>query len=148
MELHVNWGRASAQQLKRVLVDSDRKNTHLITCADEILAQCEVCQAFDKAPRSPAAGTSITATSNEKLPADLLFLRDIIALHVMDVFAKYSPLIPFRTTYSQEVWDAFCRSWIAVFGPFMGIQVDEGGEWQNELWPELRSERRIKLLFQ
>ena len=26
----------------------------------------------------------------------------------------------------------------------MGIQVDEGGGWKNELWAELRSERGVK----
>ena len=48
----------------------------------------------------------------------------------------------------QKVWGAFCSSWIGVFGPPSSIQTDEGGEWKNELWAELRSERRIKLLFQ
>ena len=36
----------------------------------------------------------------------------------------------------------------ATPGPLMSIQKDEGGEEVNELWPELRSERQIKLLFQ
>ena len=68
----------------------------LITCADELLARCEACQAFEKAPHVPAAGTSAAAMFNEKLQADLLFLGDIIALHIMDVYSKYSPLIPAR----------------------------------------------------
>ena len=49
MELHVNWGQASAQQLKRALVDSERHNAHLLTCVDEALAQSEVCQPPDGA---------------------------------------------------------------------------------------------------
>ena len=58
---------------------------HLLTCADEVLAQCEVCQAFEKASHIPAAGTSTAAMFNANLPADLLLLGDVIALHVMDV---------------------------------------------------------------
>ena len=38
MKLDVNVVRASAQQLKRVAVDSERNNMHLLTCADEVLA--------------------------------------------------------------------------------------------------------------
>ena len=47
MKLRVNWGHASAHQLRRVLVDSDGGNAHLLTCADEVLEQREVCRAPD-----------------------------------------------------------------------------------------------------
>ena len=56
MKLHANWGHASAQQLKRALVDSDENNMHLLTCADEVLEEFEVRRAFDKAPYVPIAG--------------------------------------------------------------------------------------------
>ena len=54
---------------------------HLLTCVDEVLGRREVCQAFDKAPHAPAAGASTVTTFNVVLPADLLFLDDIIAVH-------------------------------------------------------------------
>ena len=38
MKLHVNWGHASAQQMRRVLVDSEGNNAHLLTCVGEVLA--------------------------------------------------------------------------------------------------------------
>ena len=73
MELHVNWGHASAPQFRRFLVDSEWNNMQLLTRVDEVLAQCEVCQAFEKAPRALVAGTSTAAMINEKLQADSLF---------------------------------------------------------------------------
>ena len=124
MKLHVTWDHASAQQLERELVDSDRNNKHLLTCADEVLAQCEACQAFGKAPHILVAGASTVAMFNEKLQEELPFLGDIIALHVMDVFSTYSLLIPARTKNPQEVWDASCSSRIGVFGRPLGIQMD------------------------
>ena len=51
MGLRVKWGHASAQQLGRVLVDSDWDNMRPPTNADEVLEQCEVCRSFDEAPR-------------------------------------------------------------------------------------------------
>ena len=95
MKLHANWGHASEQQLKREVLDSAGNNAHLLTCLGEELAQCGFCQAFQSAARIPAAGASTVAIFNEKLPADLRFLDDIIALHVTDVFSKYYLLIPF-----------------------------------------------------
>ena len=50
---------------------------HLAAFADEVLAQCEVCRAFDTAPNVPVAGTSTVAMFNEKLELDLWFLGDI-----------------------------------------------------------------------
>ena len=41
-----------------------------------------------------------------------------------------------------------CTSRIGVFGEAQGIQTDEGGEWQNEVWPDFRSDPRIELQFQ
>ena len=70
---------------------------HLITCVDEVLARFEVCQAFEKAPRVPAAGISMVAAFNEILQADLLFLGDIIALRIMDAYYTYFPPIPVST---------------------------------------------------
>ena len=36
IKLHVNWGHASAQQLIRVLVQSEGNRMHLLTCVDEV----------------------------------------------------------------------------------------------------------------
>ena len=128
MKLYVIGGHASAQRLKRVFADSEGNNAHLLTCVDEVLAQCEVCQAFEKAPHYPAAGTSTVATFNEKLQVFLPLLDDITALHVTDVFSTYSLLISARTKNPWEVWGASRSSWIGVYGPPLGIQIDEGGE--------------------
>ena len=120
----MNWSHASAQQLKRVPVDSDRNNAHVLTCADEVLAQCEVCQGLGVAPHVPAAGASTVAMFNEKLQVALLYLDDVNAQHVMAVFPKYSPLIPSRTKNPQEGRDAFCGFRAGVFGPPLSIQME------------------------
>ena len=78
MKLYVNRGHASAQQLRRVSVDSDGDSMHLLTCVDEVSGQFGVCRAFGAAPHPPIAGTSTVAMFNEKLQADWLFSDDII----------------------------------------------------------------------
>ena len=114
---------------------------HLLTFVDEVLARCEVGQAFEKAPHAPAAGISTVAAFNEKLQIDLLLLGDIVALRVMGASPENSHVIPVRAETPQEVRDASRSSWIGVFGPPFSIQMDEGGEWRNELRAQLRSER-------
>ena len=117
MKLHVNWGHASAQQLRRELVDSGEGNANFPTCVDGELAQCEFCRASVKAQHIPAAGTSTVAIVKEKLQADLLFLDDIIAPHVMDVSSGNSLLIPVQTGNSQEVWGALRSFRFGVLAP-------------------------------
>ena len=69
-------------------------NLSLLRHVEEVVNQCDVCKALDKAPHTPIGGTSTVATFNEKLQVDLLFLGDLIVLRIMDVFSRYS--IPTR----------------------------------------------------
>ena len=55
MKLHVNWGHVSAQKLKRVLVDSNGGNMHLVTLVGEVSDQCKVRRASDESPHIPSA---------------------------------------------------------------------------------------------
>ena len=50
----------------------------------------DVCAAFDKAPHLPAAGTSLVPALNEKVQADYSFSGNLITLHAMDLFLRYS----------------------------------------------------------
>ena len=86
MKLHVSWGHASAHQLKRVLAESYGGNMHLITCVNEVVAQREVCRAFDKASHVPVAGTSTLAMFTAKLHVDPLFSADTAALRIIAFF--------------------------------------------------------------
>ena len=147
-KLHVNWGHASAQQIKRVLVDAGGDNLSLLRHVEQVVSQCDVCKAFEKAPRTPIAGTPTVAMFNEKLQVDLLLLDDLIVLLTMGVFSKYSVLTPVRSKNPLEVWDAFVACWIGIFAPPKAIQMDEGGEWKNEAWADFCADRRIKLFFQ
>ena len=82
---YVKWVHASAQQIERVLVDSDGGNGRPVNYADEALEDGEVCRAFDNAFNVPLAATSTVSMFNGKLRVELLFFDDIIALRSMDV---------------------------------------------------------------
>ena len=121
--LHVNWGHASDQQLKRTMAEADCKAGGLVPLVDGVARECEIRRAFDAAPAIPVAGTSQASSLNEKVQVDLLFLGDLIAFHVLGLFSRYSLLVPVRSTNPG-----------AVFGEPRMIQMAEGGEWENDLW--------------
>ena len=115
-------------------MDSEGNNMHLLTCVDEVLAWCEICQAFEKAPHAPVAGATTVAVFNEKLQAGLPSLDDILALRVMDVFSKNSLLILSRARNPQGVWDAFCSSWVGVLAPRLASSWMRAGNGRMSYW--------------
>ena len=68
LKLHVNRRHASATELEQILVNAGGEDEGLPACADEAFNQCAVCQAFEKAPNLPVAGTS-SASANIVSPA-------------------------------------------------------------------------------
>ena len=84
MKLHINWGHASATQLKRVLVDAEGDTQSLIQYVDKVVSQCDTCKAFEKAPHIPISGTPTVSMFNEKAQVHPLFPAATIALHVVN----------------------------------------------------------------
>ena len=133
MKLHARRGHASAQQLKRVLVDSGGGSMHSLTHVDGVSERCEVRHYFGKAPHVPPAGTSTAPMFNEKLQANPAFLGDLIAFRAMDVFSKYLLVKPVRSKNPHEVRGVMCNSRVGVFGQPRSIRMDEGGEWKHQV---------------
>ena len=126
-------------------MESDGGKSHSVNCVDDVLGHCEDCPAVDKAPDVPIAASSTASMFNEKVQVDLLFLGDSIALRDMDMYFKYSLMLPVHFESNQDVWDAFCGGWLGTFGPPKCIQMDEGGAWKGGIWTDLRAARCIKL---
>ena len=100
------------------------------------------------APVIPLAGSSSVSSFDEKAQVDSLSLGDLIILHALDLISRYSLLVPVRSQNPEEIWDTSCASLVAVFGKPRIMRMDEGGEWKNDLWVDLRADRHIKLQHQ
>ena len=77
VKFRVNWGHASAQQIRRVLVDPEWDKSHLLQHVDGVLGHCEVRRAFGSAPHVPFAGTSAVSTFNEELYVDIFRMKSL-----------------------------------------------------------------------
>ena len=125
------------------MADSGGGNSHLVDFVDDVLERGDVCRAFDQAPHVPHAGDSVGSMFNAKAQVDLLFLDDLLASHAMDMFSKIALLPPAPSENPQDVWDAVCGGRLGAFGPPKCSQMDEGGEWKNEIRTDWRAGRRI-----
>ena len=83
---------------------------------------------------------------NGALHIDLLFLDDIIALHVMDAVSENPSLTPARSENPKEARDVLSSLRVGFFGLPTRIQVDEGGEWGNEVWTDYCPVCRMEVL--
>ena len=90
--------------------------------------QYEACWASDKAPHLPVAGTSLVSSLNENVQVELLLLDDVLPLHAMGPYSKYSHQVRVRSRNPLEVWGAFAASRLSALGGNRSIQMDAGGE--------------------
>ena len=80
MKMRADWGHSSARRSKRILVNSGRGSTCLVSFIDAALQQRDVRRASDKAPHLRIAGASSASSLNGRLQANLAFLDDAIDL--------------------------------------------------------------------
>ena len=94
------------------------------------------------------AGASSVPAPNEKVPADLSFLGNLITAHAMNRFSRYS--MPARASSENplEMWGTVAASRITVFEKRRCLRMDSGGECRDEIWADSRSERNVRLQFQ
>ena len=140
---HAKWGHASARQLRRVLVGLGEETVGSINVEDGAIPRCGVCRALDKTSNLPIAGTTSAPPLYEKLQVELPFLVGILALRAMDMYSKYSLLMPVRAGNPSEARGASRSSWIAICGRSQCIRMDEGGGWGNEVRTDLCAGRRL-----
>ena len=104
-----------------------------------------ICAGFDKAPHLLVAGTLLVSAFNGKVRADLLFLGNLITTHAMNLSSWYSGFVLAPSKNPKEVWGAPAKSRLTALGWPQCLQMDSGGEWGNEVWADLRSERNLRL---
>ena len=108
-EFHVNYGHASASQLKRILSRAVVAGTNVFKAEGSVADECDVCASAGEVPHLPVAGASTASDLNEKVQAELLSV---------DNSSSRSP---------SEVWGAFAAPWITVSGKPRFSRMDVGG---------------------
>ena len=112
----MNWGRSSASQFKRFLVDAENGSNTAPRVADKVANHCGVCQVLNNAPPLPTAGTSKVPASIGKVRAVLPILDDVITLRAMRLSSEFPLLVRVLSEGPLEAWDAFAGSRIVVSG--------------------------------
>ena len=113
MKSHSSWGHASAwltrMEVRLIWWTMWKRCWRPVTCVRPLIRRI----AFQ------FSGSTTASAFNEKVQVDLLFLDDLIVMHAMDVFSKYSLLRPAQSGNPEEVW--------GVVGGIFSSQVQSEG---------------------
>ena len=103
------------------------------------------CEKFDKAGRHPVAALPQEPGFNEEFCMDLLFIQNVIILHVMCMFTHLSSSAIVRSKVSKEVRKAFVNSRVNYCGVPRRIFSDTGGEFGSDHFRDLGGVFGIRL---
>ena len=84
------------------------------------------CEKFDKAGRHPVAALPREPGFDEEVCMDLLFIQNMIILHVMCMFTHRSSLSVLGSDLLKDVGKAFVNSWVNYYGVPWRILLDTG----------------------
>ena len=113
-----------------------------------VVGECDVREASGKAPRMPAADTSLDSTFNAEVQAGPRFLEPFMTIRASNSFPRHATPISASSKNPMDPRDASAASRITVSGKPRHLQMKTGGEWKNEVWADLRPERIIRSQFQ
>lgn len=97
------------------------------------VSECEVCTAFEKAPRLPAAGSSPASAFNGNIHADLCFLGNLATLRAAGLFSRNSTLVAAPPKKSTGHYDR-ARCGLADYGTWEARLYANGQGRQMEKW--------------
>ena len=103
------------------------------------------CEKFDKAGRHPVAALPREPGFNKEICMHLLFIQNVIILHVMCMFTHLSSSAIVRSKVSKEVGKAFVNSWVNYYGIPRRILSDTGGEFGSDHFRDLGDVLGIRL---
>ena len=95
------------------------------------------CEKFDKAGRHPVAALPEELGFNDEVCMDLLFIQNVIVLHVMCMFTHLSSSTIVSWNVLKEVGKAFVNSWVNYYGVPRMILSDTGGEFGSDHFRDL-----------
>ena len=120
---HSTLGHVGASRLVQILRDSGYSFPNMHSQVTLFCKQCIYCAERKSIPNPQNQQLSITANSPfEKVMLDLSGplprskdgYRYILA--VVDVFSRYSTLVPLKSTETEVILDAFLLHWLSLFG--------------------------------
>ena len=124
--LHLRWLHAPVARMESLLQAAGIPR-EVITLARQIVDTCQVCRAWAKPGPRTVTTSSLPTRFNQVIQCDLLFIKDKVVLHTIDVCTRYTSTELVSNRNTDTLLEALQKSWFKHFGPPRGLVVDQEG---------------------
>lgn len=108
VELHKQFGHASAERLLRLIQSSGNTDEQCAVILQEIVRDCDICQRYCKTKPRPAVGLPLASEYNETVAMDLHEMDpNVWYLHIIDHFTRFSVRSIVKTKKAAEIVNSF-----------------------------------------
>ncbi|CAE7711800.1 unnamed protein product, partial [Symbiodinium sp. CCMP2456] len=110
----------------------------------QVTDTCTVCRTWARPGPKSVASSHLPTAFNAELQVDLLFIREHVILHMIDVATRFvvAKIVPSRET--DDILTALQEAWISLFGPPSVIVADQEGALSGVAGGAWMSHRDIK----
>ena len=144
-KLHIRFYHPSTQRL-RALLAAAGVDGKVLEMVGQITDTCSICRAWTKPGPRSIASTRLPSSFNQEVQVDLLFVKDKIILHVIDVCTRFCAAGVVTSKDGDELLTALHRIWISIFGPPAVIVSDQEGGMVSEVSGAWMARRDIRLV--
>ena len=123
-KLHIRFYHPSSQRM-RALLAAAGVDASVLDLVPQITDTCVICRSWNKPGPRSVASSRLPNVFNQEIQIDLLFVKDKIILHVVDVCTRFCAGCLVSSKDADELLTALHRVWIAVFGPPAAIISDQ-----------------------
>ena len=125
-QLHVRFYHPSTQRL-RSLLSAAGVPAEVLEKVAQITDTCSVCRTWARPAPKSIASSHLPTSFNAELQVDLLFIREHVILHMIDVATRFTVAKIVRSRDTDDVLTAMQEAWISLFGPPSVIVADQEG---------------------
>ena len=99
----------------------------VIVLAKQIVDTCQVCRAWTRPTPRAVATSALPTKFNQTVQCDLLFVKDKIVLHTIDVCTRFTAAEVVADRHTSTLLTALQVSWFRLYGPPRTLVTDQEG---------------------
>ena len=124
--LHLRWFHAPTARMESLLQAAGIP-ADVVKLARQVVDTCSVCRTWSTPSPKTVTTSSLPTRFNQTLQMDLLFIKDKIVLHVLDVCTRFTMAEEVANRNTDELLSTLQKTWFKMFGPPRVIVIDQEG---------------------
>ena len=130
-KLHLRWWHASKSRMESLLRAAGLPKS-VLNAVGAVTDTCRVCRLWKRPTSRPQATLRQSVHFNEAIQVDLLFVSNLIVLHIVDECIRWSSARVIKSKTVADILSGLLHGWFAIFGPPGVIVSDREGSLMSE----------------